>query len=90
MGVLPEEVRNDARGHFKTEQVVNSDDENEDGEEEKQLEPVSIFASKKKLLGLLDAMETYAPMLGTSTKQPFPRWPRSLANRASWISLRLR
>ena len=43
-------------GHFKTEQVVNSDDENEDAEEEKQLEQVSIFACKKQLLGLLDAI----------------------------------
>ena len=43
-------------GHFTTERVVNSDDENEDVEEEKNLEQVSIFASKKQLMGLLDAI----------------------------------
>ena len=43
-------------GHFTTERVVNSDDENEDVEEGKNLEQVSIFAIKKQLMGRLDAI----------------------------------
>ena len=43
-------------GHFTTAQDGNSDDENEVAVEEKNLEQVSIFASKKQLMGLLDAI----------------------------------
>ena len=35
---------------------MSSDDENEDAEVDNNLEQVSIFASKKQLMGLLDAI----------------------------------
>ena len=43
-------------GHFTTAQDGNSDDENEVALEEKNLEQVSIYKSKKQLLGLMEAI----------------------------------
>ena len=71
-------------GLIPAERVIHSDDENEDEEEEKDSEEVSIFASKKQLTGLLEAVAankyeaTFAALgreLGTSAVLDFTKGP---------------